>query len=118
MYSKHYPNIELLVYQTRLLLLKEDKDKYNNLNLNVDIFPQTWGSTALGFGGVGGQAITTAYTTVFHETYHDIHAVFFSNQLAYIVKKSNEAFNADLLTRNMADVRKAVAKYEIYSINC
>lgn len=113
MYMK-YPNLELLEYKLRLALA----DNYPRLEFEAEMFPQTWSSTALGFGGIGGQAITTAYTTVFHETYHDIHAVFFSNQLAYIVKKSNEAFNADLLTRNMADVGKAVTKYEIYSINC
>lgn len=113
MYMK-YPNLELLEYKLRLALA----DNYPKLEFEAEMFPQTWSSTALGFGGIGGQAITTAYTTVFHETYYDIHAVFFSNQLAYIVKKSNEAFNADLLTRNMADVGKAVAKYEIYSINC
>ena len=27
-------------------------------------FPEVWGSTALGFGGVGGQAITTAQTYI------------------------------------------------------
>ena len=113
MYMK-YPNLELLEYKLRLALA----NTYPRLKFEAEMFPQTWGSTALGFGGIGGQAITTAYTTVFHEIYHDIHAVFFDNQLAYIVKKSNEAFNADLLTRNMADVGKAVTKYEIYSINC
>lgn len=109
-----YPNLELLEYKLRLALA----DNYPRLEFEAEMFPQTWSSTALGFGGIGGQAITTAYTTVFHGTYYDIHAVFFSNQLAYIVKKSNEAFNADLLTRNMADVGKAVIRYEIHSINC
>lgn len=28
------------------------------------MFPQAWGSTSLGFGGIGGQAMTSAYTTV------------------------------------------------------
>ena len=31
----------------------------------LHIFQQTWGSTALGFGGIGGQAMTTANTYVF-----------------------------------------------------
>lgn len=31
---------------------------------NITIFPQTWGSTALGFSGImGGDAMTTEYTT-------------------------------------------------------
>ena len=30
----------------------------------IDLFSQDWGSTALGFGGIGGCAITSAYTTI------------------------------------------------------
>jgi hypothetical protein len=33
------------------------------------MFTQTWGSTALGHGGMGGAAVTTAYTIVL-ECYH------------------------------------------------
>ena len=32
-------------------------------------FPQTWGSTALGFGGPGGQMITSAQTVVVIDHY-------------------------------------------------
>ena len=32
--------------------------------LDVLLFSQTWGSTALGYGGVGGAAMTDAYTVV------------------------------------------------------
>ena len=44
-------------------------DYSDNSNPTLDdfelhTFEQTWGSTALGFGGVGGQAITTARTYV------------------------------------------------------
>lgn len=111
MYSKHYPNIELLVYQTRLLLLKEDKDKYNNLNLNVDIFPQTWGSTALGFGGIGGQAITTAYTTIVYDVSKKVYVIFFDNKFAYMVESPNDKFIKDMYNRQMLSVDKALKEY-------
>lgn len=32
--------------------------------VDVILFPQTWGSTALGYGGVGGAAMSDAYTIV------------------------------------------------------
>lgn len=31
-----------------------------------NMFPQTWGSTSLGHGGMGGAAMTTAYTIVLY----------------------------------------------------
>ena len=34
-------------------------------DFDIYIFQQIWGSTALGFGGIGGQAMTSAYTYVF-----------------------------------------------------
>ena len=38
---------------------KIDDDSYE-----INIFDQLWGSTALGFGGIGGQTMTTATTVV------------------------------------------------------
>lgn len=32
--------------------------------VEVVMFPETWGSTALGYGGVGGSAMTPAYTII------------------------------------------------------
>lgn len=34
-------------------------------DFELHTFEQVWGSTALGFGGIGGQAVTTARTYVF-----------------------------------------------------
>lgn len=46
----------------------KDKKEYNNSkyypNPELHMFPQVWGDTSLGFGGIGGQAITSAYTTI------------------------------------------------------
>jgi hypothetical protein len=33
-------------------------------DVQVRSFPESWGSTALGYGGMGGSAITTAQTTI------------------------------------------------------
>jgi len=51
------------------------------------MFPQTWGSTALGHGGVGGAAMTTAYTVVL-ECYHTQEfLVYFGGSFCYKVNR-------------------------------
>lgn len=70
-------------------------------------FEQIWGSTALGFGGMGGQAITHARTYVFVPTSCNQKCfVYFADRFAY---KANycEKFKEDLLNKNMASVAKA-----------
>jgi hypothetical protein len=69
----------------------------------VYLFPQTWGSTALGFGGVGGAAMTTAYTVI---VVHDnAAAVYFGGGLAYVVTKPNSLFFEDIKNHSIAAVR-------------
>jgi hypothetical protein len=85
--------------------------------LEVIMFPQTWGSTALGYGGMGGAAMTSAYTIIlsFHlQTY----CVYFGGgRLAYkleyanMSKEGRENFFMDMANRNMADVRGST-KYQ------
>lgn len=65
------------------------------------MFPQTWGSTAFGFGGVGGQAMTTAYTTVVHEAVSNYAGVFFGNSLAYTIHDPNQEFWNDVSRGDM-----------------
>lgn len=64
-------------------------------------FPQTWGSTALGFGGMGGAAMTTAYTTVVILNSHA--AVFFNGGWAYTVPTS-KLFWEDLFHQRVVAV--------------
>ena len=75
------------------------------------VFLQTWGSTALGFGGIGGQSITSAYTTVIQNDNLGYAAVFFGNIMAYIVQHPNDKFWEDVRKGNMCAVR-CCRKYE------
>ena len=68
----------------------------------VQVFPQVWGSTALGFGGIGGQALTTAYTTVVSDRNKNWHGVFFGDEAAYLVSDPNELFFEDIKKHRMA----------------
>ena len=104
------PNLPL-VQERFYYQIKNDletlKIKYPEFEI-IDVFMQTWGSTALGFGGWGGQAITSAYTTVIQNLDTGYVGVFFGEGLAYIIKNSNDKFCKDLQHHNLK------AKYECY----
>jgi hypothetical protein len=57
------------------------------------MWSQTWGSTALGHGGMGGAAVTTAYTVVL-ECYHTQEfLVYFGGQMCYKVNRDSANFD-------------------------
>lgn len=45
-------------------VLEDAENRLSTDDLQWWAFPETWGSTSLGFGGLGGQVITTAQTHV------------------------------------------------------
>lgn len=73
-------------------------------NFELYMFPQTWGDTSLGFSGIGGQAITTAYTTVIIESNSNYYGVFFGERLAYVIKEPNNMFCEDVQNMKMSNV--------------
>lgn len=77
----------------------------------VTLFSQTWSSTALGFGGLGGQAITNAYTTVVRGPRGD-YCVYFGGRKAYRIERPNRVFLEDLLRHQMHEVNGARDRYE------
>lgn len=71
------------------------------------IFEQTWSSTALGFGGIGGQAITSGYTVVaVPVTTNQRCAVYFNGRFAYYADWS-DTLREDLSEHNMASVAQS-----------
>lgn len=79
--------------------------------VEVVMFPQTWGSTALGYGGIGGAAMTPAYTVIV--TYHNYSCVYFGyGRLAYMIdrnKMSHEGranYQSDISCHSMVEVYK------------
>lgn len=128
-----YPNLELIEYITDNLAI-EIYDILNNSyyhRFKMYVFPQTWNSTALGFGGCGGQAITEAYTTVVEMSWDyvnktddirglnlitsddRIYAVFFDGKFAYICLNPNEQFFEDLNNKCMKPQKES----KMYSDN-
>ena len=70
-------------------------------------FNQTWGSTALGFGGIGGQALTQARTYVFIPLVDGEECiVYFAGRYAYSCPYSKE-FSDDVHNGIMEPVYRA-----------
>ena len=96
-----------------LLCIDEDiRFRFKNRNTRISDFEmfdftQVWGDTTLGFGGIGGQAMTSARTYVFVPVGCEEECfVYFAGRFAYSVPYSRTF---------MEDVRngRVVAKYEV-----
>lgn len=73
-------------------------------DFEIYIFEQVWGSTALGLGGVGGQAMTAANTYVFIPiSTNEKCFVYFGSRFAYAVPYSR-VFWEDVAKQNMEPV--------------
>ena len=74
------------------------------------MFPQTWGSTALGHGGIGGASITTAYTVVLECVELDEILVYFGSRFCYKVSRRSKNFDKfveDCNSQNLASKRES-----------
>lgn len=94
---------------------------------SIEIFQQTWPSTALGFPGCGGDAMTTAFTTVVrlynnkgfelikedgkYINIKECYFVFFGGKFAYSLYEPTDCFFNDLKMRHMASCEKAKKIY-------
>ena len=86
----------------RLDYSKGEKPTVDDFELYV--FEQIWGSTALGFPGVGGDAMTTARTYVLIPVYCNQKCfVYFAGRFAYSADYS-ELFKQDLAKHQMKSV--------------
>lgn len=92
------------------------KRRPQDYDVEVVMFPQTWGSTALGYGGMGGASITSAYTVVVSEG--DCHCVYFGRgELAYrivgntMTPQGRENWFNDIRSQSLADRMRAASRY-------
>ena len=112
MMSNKLTNIakEVLIIESDLWF-RLSPDKWNNFvspdDFELYMFEQTWGSTALGFGGMGGQAITTANTYVFVPVTCNQNAfVYFGSDFAYEAEYCDH-LREDINNRCMKPCNKA-----------
>jgi hypothetical protein len=91
----------------------EKSRKHSLYDLTVySMFPQTWSSTALGFGGIGGQAISSAYVCIIESNLVGGYAVYFGGRLAYVIDRPNEIFIEHIERHRMVDAKLGKATYE------
>lgn len=83
---------------------------HNGLVKNLTAFTQSWGSTALGFEGLGGQAFTDALTVVLQST--ENYYVYFGGKFAYSVEVPGcTQFIKDLRMQCLISVADAKKQY-------
>lgn len=81
-------------------MMRDFQDGY----YDVYVFEQVWGSTALGFGGIGGQAMTSANTYVLGPFGDNAkYLVYFGGEFAYAADWNDE-FQNDFKNHNMESV--------------
>ena len=86
---------------------KKDNRRVTIDDFELYMFEQTWGSTALGFGGIGGQMMTTEFTYVFAPTHCNQNAfVYFGDQFAYEAAYCKE-LKEDIINRCMKPCNRA-----------
>lgn len=85
--------------------------------VNVTLFNQGWGSTALGYDGIGGAALSEAYTVIVE--FNGVFCVYFGcGRLAYkidigkLTDVSYVEFCKDLDTRNMPGQHEMRKRYK------
>jgi hypothetical protein len=99
-----------------LVMIKKIRRPYVH-ELEVDVFLQGWGSTALGYPGIGGSAMTDAYTVVVSYGHRQFCVYFGGGVLAYKVDLNKmaptgrAAFMNDLRDHCLVDVQKAATRY-------
>lgn len=99
-------NNKLVDIARELLIINEDlwnrfdgdKDDYVSVDdFELHMFEQVWGSTTLGFGGLGGQAMTTANTYVFVPVT--------CNQNCFVYFGSGFAYEAEVCEQLKQDIK-------------
>jgi len=86
----------LNIYYDRMLQFSKDKRwmdqeslrAWNKINLHVVL--QMWGSTACGWNGIGGAAMTQSYTTVIESIEGNAIFVYYNGKLAYVAEMDDK----------------------------
>lgn len=95
---------ELLLINDDIEFRIQQRGKHTVNDFQLVMFDQIWGSTALGFGGIGGQALTEAKTYVFiPQVDNELCIVYFAGRFAYSVPYS-ATFVEDVHQQCMAPV--------------
>lgn len=95
------------IYDELLERTGSKKGAYRGIRFSdiaIHSFPQMWGSTALGFEGMGGAAVCSAQTIVCLCRELNAANIYFNGRYAYTIKNINEKFVQALRNFNMPSV--------------
>lgn len=90
----------------RLQELFEEEGEYYEIDPEIMAFNQTWPNTSCGFGGISGQAFTTAMTAVVLSRSLGTAVVYHNGKLAYYAE-ANEKFFEAVENRNLPGKKDA-----------
>jgi hypothetical protein len=110
-----YVTLDDVPYETRDWNSPNEKGYVTKLRrptvteIEVTMFSQSWPSTALGFGGAGGLAITAAYTVIVR--HQQQYVIYFGGRFAYKITNPNPKFFADMQSHTMCAVSEVSNYY-------
>lgn len=101
--------MNLLDMAAELIRIHQDITRRRRKLEDFDVydFDQTWASTALGFGGIGGSAMTTARTYVLVPMDEEKAYIYFGGSFAYECG-INDRFRNDIRNKRMVSVAESV----------
>ena len=80
-------------------IVKREKSTYFTENeyrewkeIELHVVPQTWGNTSGGWQGIGGAAMTKAYTVIIESLWFGFACVYYNGKLAYICEMDDKYF--------------------------
>lgn len=83
-------------------------------DINIHMVSQTWGNTSGGWQGIGGSAMTQAYTIIIENRWFDAIFVYYNGELAYIAEANSklDQFRAKSF-RNLPGVIESSKKLDV-----
>ena len=105
--------MEALMINNDIWFRFNDRNNTRVDDFDLHTFEQMWGSTALGFGGMGGQAMTPARTYVFIPNVDgEDYIVYFAGRFAYKASINSEKFREDMRKGYLEPVYRS-GKYSV-----
>lgn len=83
--------------------ISDDNDFAIHRKLRIISFPICWSSTACGFGGLGGAAMTWAQTTVLYSG--SVFFIYHVGRFAYMIVEPTQKFFEDLCNRKLCGIK-------------
>ena len=79
---REFWNRKIVQRETETWLKPSEYDAWRRFNIHM--FTQMWGSTACGWGGMGGAAMTESYTIIIENELFGFACIYYGGRLAYI----------------------------------